>query len=270
VRAKKSVYKTSFATVWNAVTAEVHREVMNMRKEDAISGDIESEWKLIERKSADTITTEKSSAPPGYYIRYTVTVRGGGPWRVRVDAEAGEYVQGNALMQPIRRGSADEPAWLQARINGLTMAIHARLKAYAVVVEEKPVEAGPKSFETKLWPDLPPAAAQTVARVHDAAKRAAANDLRPLLARDFVWSLAAEPGADGALIAWNADPQILRNLAKLLAAGCGLRQRRGEGDDANLIACPAGATPDSEDIAPRAGFAHIGGVWRFAWYLGGR
>ena len=57
----------------------------------------------------------------------TVTVKGP-PWRVNVDGEAAEYQLGNTMLTPFHHGYADEPQWVEPRIEALRYAIYERLR----------------------------------------------------------------------------------------------------------------------------------------------
>lgn len=276
-RAKASIYRTQFANVWNAVVTSVREEYPRLKRENPIHGDVLTDFHLIERVPIDDTTTTgpapvsrvAGEAPQqiqgGKFIRMSVHITGGprGPWVVEVDGEAAEYKPGMTLIVPIPHGAADEPPWVQVRIDRLYVKIHKKLSKYAEVrngpsthdVKRRTVDATP-------WGNLPAEAARIVAEAHDGAVARDVSVLRPLLADEFVWSAGAAPGADQALAMWSADPTILKELAHVLEAGCAVAA-----GDADAITCP---TPAGQPGGYVAEFRRIEAKkWRFVSFYRG-
>src|SRR5262245_56969418 len=84
-RAKRSAYKANFAIVWTVVTDEIRKRNRFMTLEDAVKGDILTDWKLVESRESDELNTKGEMTPGGIFMRYKAKVRGGPPWRVEVD-----------------------------------------------------------------------------------------------------------------------------------------------------------------------------------------
>jgi hypothetical protein len=260
-RAKRSAYKTSFAKVWQVVTEEVGKRNPELDTENPEIGVVRTGWKLVERRETDDINSENELYVGGVFMRYKVRIhKNGPPWRISVDAEAAAYRPGLAMIQPFSHSSPDEPTYVRARINALHLDIDRKLRGYAIEMRD-PSEDAPV-YDTARWTGLPPAAAQVIAMSHDAAKKRDAAALRAVMAHEFRWSLGAERSVDQAVSVYSADPDLLKAMEKVLAAGC------GEDPATHTIACPAGATEEGEGA--RAGFQEVGGVWRMTWFLGAR
>jgi len=79
---------------------------------------------------------------------------------------------------------------------------------------------------------VPPGAARRLPALKDALGDRDYNALRAQLADDVVWSLGGGTGIDAAMALWQADPEPLDAMGKVLAAGCG--------GDATKVTCPPG------------------------------
>lgn len=176
------------------------------------------------------------SAFKRFFIRFDVTVTGGRPWQVKLVGRAAEWDQGNAVPTELR--GASRPPWLDGRNNALLVAIHRRLKAYAVArrpdqAEASTADIGPRT-DPKVFADIPTAAAQQLAGLRDEVLRRDWARIRRRIVADVEWSLGAEPGLDAAMALWQADPTALDEMQKALDLGCATR-----GAD---IVCPKAAT----------------------------
>ncbi|MFH0899023.1 MAG: hypothetical protein V2A73_00185, partial [Pseudomonadota bacterium] len=176
-RARSVVYQTDFATVWNAVLAAVRAQYRVGFVEDAARGVLRTRWYLIERTanaeaSADTLVVSGQSVAdlrPGKYFRLLARVKGGPPWTVEIDGEAAEYRPGFTLLAPYPRGSIDEPKWVDGRIDGMYVRIYERLARHAVETGNSSRPPARPRLDTSRWVGLPQPAAQTIARLHQAA-----------------------------------------------------------------------------------------------------
>ncbi len=168
-----------------------------------------------------------------YFIRFDVTVVGGRPWRVKVVGHASEWEPGAAM--PTELHGIARPSWLEGRTEALIIAIHNRVKAYAVPAKDEVVVADSELPRTDpgAFKNVPPEAAKRLASLQDALSHRDNGALRQLLADDVRWSLGAEPGADVALATWQADPNTLDLMEHLVTGGC-----VADGD--KRVLCPAG------------------------------
>jgi len=165
-----------------------------------------------------------------YFIRFDISVTGGRPWRLKVIGHAAEWEPGAAL--PTELHGVARPAWLDSRTDALVYAIYKRVKSFAVPMPESAVASDDaKRSDPAAFGAIPPGAGQTLAVVKDALGARDYTFLRGQLADDVVWSLGGGTGADGAMALWQADPEPLDAMAKLLAGGCG--------GDAKKVTCPA-------------------------------
>jgi hypothetical protein len=284
-RADHAVYQTEFARVWNAVAETVKEQYPRLLIEDPVHGKLLTDWHLVERVEDDPVSTGSAAgASPsqntatgstqsaklqpgqgsanqqyqpiaGRFIRIVVVIKPGGPpWKLEIDGEAAQYTPGMAMITPFDHHDADEPAWVQPRIDKIKVGIYKRLSGYARIVDDAP--AKPRDLDQGPWANLPKGAPELVAKVNAAADRKDTGALRPLMADDFSWSAGGSPSADAALSMWQADPLVLSSLTKVLALGCSERE-----SDA-LIVCPArGETGPGKW---RAEFRKLNGAWRFA------
>jgi hypothetical protein len=290
--AKESTYNASFSEVWTAVTEELRR-FQAMEVEDAINGLARTNWRLVDRganegtaagtdpsqtqvqqqpgqsqvtgQGAGPVSTNPgltSYAPGGFYMRLMAKVKGP-PWKVDIDGEAGEHRPGYAELIRYRHGVADEPAWVETRIDNTRVAIHERLKQYAVATAA-PAAARPKAPEETPWGALPDAAKGAIdvlTSVHKAARDRKAVELKPDLAPEVIWSPGAPPSAEVALAMWSADPEVLSTMARTLEGGCGYAEKE------DAIVCPAGAPLDAQP-GPHAVFRRPGGEWKLVLFIG--
>jgi hypothetical protein len=252
--ARRSLYDTDFAVVY-AATLDVVRELYPNLAEDPARGKIVTAWHEV--KFARTDTDDRKStqvadqalgntAPRGglsaspsegwkrQFVRFDVTVAGGRPWRVRVVGKAQEASPGQI---PVDLRGVTTPPWLPGRTENLTVAIHKRLKKYAVQMPEAPVEVAddqPDPVDVSAFGPIPAPAAKRVGEVRQAIERRDVGALGGQLASDVTWSLGGAPGRDAALAMWQADPSILQEMAASISAGC-------RGDDKEVVCPPAAA-----------------------------
>ena len=283
-RAEHAVYQTEFARVWNAVAETVKEQYPRLAIEDPVHGKLLTDWHLVERVEDDPVAkgsaagaspqqntatgSTQTGAPQqgqgaanqqyqpiaGRFIRIVVVIKPGGPpWKLEIDGEAAQYTPGMAMITPFDHHDADEPAWVQPRIDKIRVGIYKRLEGYARIVDDAP--AKPRELDQGPWANLPKGAPEVVAKVSAAAEKKDTAALRPLMSDDFAWSQGGA-GADAAVAMWQADPLVLSSLTKVLAQGCSERET-----DA-LIVCPArGETGPGKW---RAEFRKQGSAWRFA------
>ena len=272
-RARRVAYQTDFARVWQVVSDETRRRYTppEMLVEDATTGELETSWIKVALDDDDRLrtTTAQGSAEAriqagegsgAILLRIRIKVTGGPPWSVVVDGKGARWVPNLVEIIPYARNGADEPAIIQARIDGLTVAIYRKLEKYAVEVKGN-APATKKAMDTAKFGDVPPAAAKLVGAVQAAARKRELEAIRPLLAPDFVWSEGAEGSADGALALWGADPSALSQLSTLLEKGCGHHPAE------KVVTCPAASPPDGSGVGPRAGFRLVGNEWQFVFFL---
>ncbi len=292
--AQSSTYNAPFAEVWTVVTDEL-RKFQAMELEDAINGHARTNWRLVDRgddntstaagvapsqtptqmqpgqSTGSTQTQGQLSTNPGlttyavggFYMRLMAKVKGP-PWKVEVDGEAAEHRPGYAELIKYRHGVADEPAWVPGRIDNVRVAIHERLKQYAVAAEAPaPVVKATPPEETP-WGALPDAAKGAIdvlTSVHKAARDRKAAELKADLAPAVTWSPAAPPSAEVALAMWSADPEVLATMARTLEGGCGYVEKE------DAIVCPAGAPMDAQPGA-HAVFRRPAGEWKLVLFIG--
>ena len=252
--AKHSLYDADFAVVFSAAL-EATRQLYPTLDDSPGAGSIKTAWHQVQyANTQDDLANQRTLAQgqgvgmspalqgtgmptrlayKRYFIRFDVGVVGGRPWRLKIVGHAAEWDPGNAM--PTELHGPARPHWLEGRTEALTVAIYRRIKGYAIPMkgdnpDEKPEEALPKT-DPKSWKGLPPAAGERLARLKDAIVLRDYSALRAQLADDVVWSLGGAPGADTAMAMWQADPEPLDAMAKLLAGGCG--------GDAKKVTCPA-------------------------------
>ena len=274
--ARRSLYDADFALVYSAAVASV-RALYPDYKDDPAAGKISTVWHQVKytdpgaddpksQQVADRASGVNATGAAGQYgagpssarrtnfIRFDVTVTGGRPWRVRVRGSASQLVPGNALPSELR--GADEPHWLGGRTDELVVAIHRRLKKYAMVapveVEAVRVDVAPV---TTVGGDIPEGARAAALAVVAAIRLRDPATLRTHLAADVRWSLGAAPGVDGAMAMWQADPGALTTMAAAIEAGCG--QVDAE------VQCPAAPAPG----AYRVRLGERRGGWRLTAFV---
>ena len=256
-RARKSVYDTDFANVYNAAL-QATRDLYPLLQDSPGPGRISTAWHQVQYGNTqdDLQNTRTLSQGQGftgsagspqatmtgmptrlaykrYFIRMDVSVVGGRPWRVKVVGHATEWDPGAAM--PSAMTGAQRPAWLDGRIEALQVAIYKRIKPYAITMKEEttetPEEVMPKT-DPKTFIAVPMGAAVVLANVKDAIAKRDYVALRPQLADDIVWSQGGGTGADAALATWQADPTILDAMQGAISAGCAGGDKR--------VSCPPG------------------------------
>ena len=255
--AKHSVYDADFAVVFSAALAAT-RELYTNLEDFPGQGMIKTAWHQVSyANNQDNLANPRTvaqgqgltnagmnspAAAAGgmptrlafkrHFIRFDISVVGGRPWRVKVIGRAAEWDPGNAMPTEMR-GMA-RPPWLDGRIEALQVAIYRKIKPHAVPMkEEVEITVDPElpTTDPGSFKDVPGAAAKQLAMIKDALGRRDYGTLRALVADDVAWSLGGEPGADTAMAMWQADPESLDAMAKVIAAGCGQLEAR--------VACPA-------------------------------
>jgi hypothetical protein len=282
--ARSSTYDAPFATVWNVVMTEVRKKYTTIAIEDPIRGEVMTAWIRIENR--DTEVSDPTSGAktavgatrgttgignsslyntPGMLFRLKVFVKGGnkgaGPFRVIVDGEAADHRPGlaNEGIVLIPHGAADEPPWVNTRIDNIQVAVHERLREHVVKRDIPKEDIAAKVMDDLPWSKLnDPAAVKVVDDVHAAAARRDAPALRPMMADDFRWGLGADGSAEMAIALWSADTTKLRELARALEEGCATEEATGE------VVCPAGGVAKSPSMAR---FRKVGCEWKFVLFL---
>jgi hypothetical protein len=154
-RAKTSGFETDFAIVYSETLAAV-RDLYPNVVEDARAGVIKTAWHVVrvqQGNQADPANQQQRSGLGGtpatgtlqttnayreqFFIRFTVYVTGGKPWRVRVNGQASEWKVGEI---PTAMKGAEVPHWLAGREDALRLAIFKRLEKYAVPLKYKSSE----------------------------------------------------------------------------------------------------------------------------------
>jgi len=258
--AKRSLFNADFAVVFSAVL-EATRELYPSLDDAPGAGTIKTAWHQVQYANTQddlanqrTIAQGQGVAGGGgmspalaatgmptrlaykrFFIRFDVNVVGGRPWRIKIVGHASEWEPGNAL--PTELHGPARPHWLEGRSDALLLAIYKRVKPYAVpmkeeVREEKPEDNLPKT-DPKAWKGLPPAAGERLAKLKDAVVLRDYGALRAQLADDVVWSLGGAPGADTAMAMWQADPESLDALVRVIG-GC------AASGDGKRVTCPGG------------------------------
>jgi hypothetical protein len=270
--AKRSLYDADFAAIY-AAALEATREIYPNLEDAPGRGSIKTAWHPVSlannQDDLSSATSVPSSSRAGnqagaglptrlsykrYLIQFDVTVGGGRPWRVKVVGHAAEWDPGAALPTPLH--GAARPTWLDGRTDALIAAIYKRIKPYAVPMKE-PANDGPddpKRSDPAAFKDVAPGAAKLLAALKDAVAGRDWAALRGHLADDVVWSLGGGTGVDGAMALWQADPEPLDAMSKLLATCAG---------DAKKATCPTTATPGTYQltIEPR------GDAWRITSFV---
>jgi dipeptidyl aminopeptidase/acylaminoacyl peptidase len=265
--AKRSAYDAEFAVIY-AAALEATREAYAELQDAPGRGAIQTAWhKVSYANNQDDLanprtvaagqgaSTQGASMPTRlaykrYFVRFDVSIAGGRPWRLKVVGHAAEWEPGAAM--PSELHGVARPAWLEGRTEALIASIYKRIKAYAVPMKEQApeetnevVRADPAAFK-----DVPPGAAKQLATLKDALGTRDYTVLRAQLADDVLWSLGGGTGADTAMAMWQADPEPLDAMSKLLSGCAG---------DAKKVMCPAGtAAPGTYQLTlePR------GAAWR--------
>lgn len=274
--ARSSGYQADFALVYSEVLAEV-RKLYPQLDENASAGVIKTSWhplrvstgreeqRATQRRDTVGLVGGQFVGTPikQYFIRFTVYVVGGKPWRVRVVGQASQWEAGAV---PVEMRGGDEPHWLAGRTQALEVGIYRRLKSHAVKMEAPASEAevadGPPEITPGLFGDIPDQAAAAVAGVLAAAKARDLVSLGTRMHRDFTWSLGAPPSARDAMLMWQADGTIMAQLIAVLEAGC----RAAAAGTA--ISCPPQAADQAHYQGYRAGFAaQPDGSWKMVHFM---
>lgn len=256
--AKRSVYDTDFAIVYNAAL-DVTRKLYPQLNDNPGPGKISTAWHQVAYgNNQDDLSNQRTLAQgqgvqsglagsqagmvgvptrlayKRFFIRFDVAVIGGRPWRVKVMGHASEWDPGAALPSELK--GAQRPAWLDGRIEALQVAIYKRIKQFATPMKEE-VETETDDEIPKTDPSqfagVPSGAAKRLAAIKDALAKRDYTGLRPQLDDDVVWSLGGGTGAETALAMWQADPATFEAMSEVIAAGC-----VANGD--KKVLCPAG------------------------------
>ena len=141
-QARDASYKAEYQRVWQSVLSSVESEY-EIASQDEKTGVIRTAWKKVER-TAEGASDTRTSMQGALLFRAKILVRGGPPWVAYVDGIAGELKPGMTAITTIKHGAADEPPWVEARIDNLYVSIHERLKEaaqYDGVTPPLPAEA---------------------------------------------------------------------------------------------------------------------------------
>lgn len=278
--AEDSGYATDFARVYTTVLAVVRKRYPSL-SENAGAGVIKTAWHEVRITAGNQDPPKnRTGAAPSlfdatagirklYFVRFTVRVLGGDPWRVSIEGHASEWDR--AAATPAELKGEEIPPWLAGRTNALRVAIHERLAKYAVELPDttvKPKEQASAGnqvvVDASKFGNLPPGAAKAVVAVVTACKSRDFVALRANMRDDLVWSLGAEPGANDAVAMWQADTSVLGYLASVIEAGCRM--------DANgqQATCPPAYTEATDYLGYRVGF-ELGkdGVWKMTFFVSG-
>jgi hypothetical protein len=269
--ARTSGYRADFAIVYGAALEAVRAKYPKL-VEDARAGTIKTAWHPVMIPSQNQ--ADPSQSPAGgigaaggttgganltksnvigttFFIRVSVAVVGGDPWRVRIDGEASRWNAGDV---PVPLRDADRPPWLDARIEALVVDVHERLERYA---EPLPMtstrDPAPAKVADPRWAALPAGVGDVLAALERAAAARDVGALAAHLDAAVVWSPGSPGSSDVALATWRADPSILAGLGRAIGDGCA--------SGAGGVVCPAaGAAPEYR--GPRARLERRGGTWR--------
>jgi len=244
-RAKHSLFDTDFAVVYSAVL-DATRDLYPNLDDNPGAGAVRTAWHqvsyasntddLSNNQSLSTGSTGTSLANTSgqsaagmptrlaykrFFIRFDVSVVGGRPWRVKIVGHAAEWSPGAAL--PVELHGPAKPPWLDGRTDALTLAIFKRIKGYAVPMKEIPIDTkdpeDPKT-DPKVFTNVPAEAAKRLAQLKDAVGHRDYTQLRGQVFDDVAWSLGGAPDAETALAMWQADPETLDTMVKLITGGC--------------------------------------------------
>jgi hypothetical protein len=156
--AKHSLYDTDFAIVYSAAL-DVTRNLYPQLNDNPGPGKISTAWHQVQfANNQDDLANQRTLAQgqgvqqgagaaaamtgvptrlayKRYFIRFDVSVIGGRPWRVKVVGHASEWDPGAAMPSELR--GAQRPAWLDGRIDSLTVSIYNRIKHFAVPMRDE-------------------------------------------------------------------------------------------------------------------------------------
>ena len=285
-RAKASGYMTDFAIVFRNALAVIKARYPKS-DDDARAGKIITAWHPVNLQGGgrgatlargnnlnnaqtslagaagvgqNTTNIGNTADPLGrqYFVRFTVRVTGGRPWRVHVRGEVSLWRVGE---QPQQLRGADIPPWLRGREESLQLEIYRRLERYAVEIPpRRPESADAKkaaALELGRFANLPSDAADVLARVYRLGQVRDVGELRQHMVEDFVWSRSEPPSSVVAVAMWQADATVLQDLVRTLEGGCRLS------DDSFQIGCPGVQSPPISG----ARFAKRSGRWRFTYFV---
>jgi len=255
-RARKSVYDTDFANVYNAAL-QATRDLYPLLQDSPGPGRISTAWHQVQYgnnqddlqnqrtlQQSQGVMAGSAGSPQAtmagmptrlaytrYFIRFDVSVVGGRPWKVKVVGHATEWDPGAAM--PSAMTGAQRPAWLDGRTEALQVAIYKKIKPYAIPMKEEKVETPeeivPKT-DPKTFTAVPMGAAVVLANIKDAIAKRDYAALRPELDDNVVWSQGGGAGADVAIATWQADPTILEAMQAAISSGCAGGDKR--------VSCP--------------------------------
>ncbi|HEY4238191.1 MAG TPA: hypothetical protein VGM88_00165 [Kofleriaceae bacterium] len=266
-RAQHSLYDTDFAVVYSAVMDATRKLYPNIDDSPGI-GSVKTAWHQVQfannddelgntrvvnqdqqlysggmGQNAGQSGAAQSSGMPTrialkkYFVRFEIMVMGGRPWRVKVVGHAASWETGAAM--PTELHGLAKPPWLEGRTQALQLAIYKKIRQYAVPMKDpdpadelKHEDEVPKT-DPATFVGVPAPAAKRLAALKDSLASRDYKGLRAQLSDDVIWSLGGGSGADTAMSMWQADPEALDAMAKVLVGGCG-----AAGD--KRIACPAG------------------------------
>lgn len=277
--ARNSAFDADFAVIYSAAIEATRKSYPNL--EDAPGrGAIKTAWHQVSNANTEDDLSNSPTLANGpgiaaqnqnaanqaasgmptrlaykrFFIRFDVVVTGGRPWRLKVVGHAAMWEPGAA--EPSELHGAARPSWLESRTDALTSSIYSKIKAYAVPMKPATTAEEAPHADPSAFVGVPPGAAKVLASLKDAVSGHDYTALRPLLADDVVWSLGGGTGADVALVTWQADPEPLDAMTKLLGAGCA--------GDTKKVTCPAGpAAPGGYQLVlePRRG------AWRVTTFV---
>ncbi|HYG60992.1 MAG TPA: hypothetical protein VEL74_00295 [Thermoanaerobaculia bacterium] len=114
------------------------------------------------------------------------------------------------------------------------------------------------------WPS---GAREAVESVQKAAAAGNAAALRPFMASELTWSFGGDADAGQAIKHWRQNPEVLREMAAILARGC-VVQETPEGASERIV-CPPEYESQSGYLGYRAGFERRGEVWKMTFFVQG-
>lgn len=270
--AKASAYDTDFAIVFSEVIRVVEATYPQY-DDDPVRGVVKTAWHQVDfNASMDDPNTSQirarasggannAATSPGlgnqtdfrkkYFVRFDIKIVAPRPFEISITPHAAEWDPGNAV--PTEMKSNNIPPWLPGRTDALRLKLYRALKSYAVAKRgdiKAPAEVeDPLAGEVaRLALDgLPQAGAEVVRAAFRAALGRDARALRAIMAEAFAWDSRSAPGADTAIVVWQADPSHLAALERDLRGGCALAGDR--------ITCG------------HAIFALSAGAWQFAEFV---
>jgi hypothetical protein len=138
--AKQAVYKCDYPVLWKEVRAEFVEHYAKVAEEVSEAGVIISQWEWYNqaggRKRGLVVAVEPNDSLFRIAVQIVKEEELGG-WRVIVDGGAQGRMADSGRTVPYKRGSADEPTWVQTKIDGLAIAIHERLANYEIAATPK-------------------------------------------------------------------------------------------------------------------------------------